>query len=215
MRPISETMAGRTFHDHYHFLYDLRTLLGPEKRVYVEIGVYNGGSLAFMMRHPYETELHGIDPLFLPNQVEFTFANIAKFNKYHRKVEIHQNYSHDPELLRRLRGLSIDLLFVDGDHRGPSVIQDFELYSPMVNPGGFIAFDDYIDPECSPEVRPSVDLIVQRMKDHAYAGDYEIIGTLPMSLRGRAGRPASTAPFMCARSANGSPRAGRLATYPS
>ena len=27
--------------------------------------VYDGGSLAFMMQHTYETELHGVDPLVL------------------------------------------------------------------------------------------------------------------------------------------------------
>ena len=183
MRPISREMSGLTFHHHYHLLYDLRTILGSAPKVYLEIGVFNGGSLALMMQHPLETELHGVDPLILANQVEFTFANISRFNKYQRKVTIHQKYSHDPELLQRLNGVSIDLLFVDGDHRGPAIIQDFELYSPLVSRGGFIVFDDYIDPEFSPAVRPSVDFIVERMKTGYYPGEYEVIGTLPNSLR--------------------------------
>ena len=52
---------GVTWHCHYHLMYDLRTILGPDPKVYLEIGVYGGGSLAFMMQHPYETELHGVD----------------------------------------------------------------------------------------------------------------------------------------------------------
>jgi predicted O-methyltransferase YrrM len=179
MKPISREMSGLTFHHHYHLLYDLRTLLGSGRKVYLEIGVFNGGSLALMMQHPLETELHGIDPLILANQVEFTFANISKFNKYPRTVTIHQKYSYDPELLQRLKGVSIDLLFVDGDHQGPAVIQDFELYAPLVSKEGFIVFDDYIDPEFSPEVRPAVDLIVERTKTGYYPGAYEVIGTLP------------------------------------
>jgi predicted O-methyltransferase YrrM len=184
MAPISAAMSGRTFHHDYHFLYDLRTLLGTGKKTYLEIGVYNGGSLALMMQHPYETELHGVDPLVLPDQVEFTFANLERFNIHSRQVTIHRNYSEDPELLRRLEGVAIDLLFIDGDHRGPSVVRDYELYSPLVSRGGFIVFDDYIDPVCSPEVRPSVDLIVQRMREGGgYPGKYEIIGTLPKPYR--------------------------------
>ena len=40
-------------------------------------------------------------------------------------------------------------------------------------------FDDYLDPECSPEVRPAVDLIVERIQQHRYAGQYDIIGCVP------------------------------------
>ena len=30
---ISNTMENMTFHHHYHILYDLRTLMGPHKKV--------------------------------------------------------------------------------------------------------------------------------------------------------------------------------------
>ncbi len=132
-----------------------------------------------MMQHPYETELHGVDPLVLPGQVEHTFANVAAFNRLGRKVTVHQKYSHDPALWRELDGLSIDLLFIDGDHHTWSVVEDFERGSSRVAPGGFIVFDDYIDPECSPEVGPAVDLIVERIQQHRYAGQYDIIGCVP------------------------------------
>ena len=178
-REIRKTITGVTWHCHYHLMYDLRTILGPEPRVYLEIGVYDGGSLAFMMQHPYETELHGVDPLVLPGQVEHTFANVAAFNRFGRRVMVHQKYSHDPALWRELDGLSIDLLFIDGDHQTSSVIEDFERGSSRVAPGGFIVFDDYIDPECSPEVGPAVDLIVERIQQRRYAGRYDIIGCVP------------------------------------
>ena len=35
---ISKNMEGKTFHHHYHILYDIRTLLGKEKKIYTEIG---------------------------------------------------------------------------------------------------------------------------------------------------------------------------------
>ena len=176
---IKKTMTGVTWHCHYHLMYDLRTILGPDPKVYLEIGVYDGGSLAFMMQHPYETELHGVDPLVLPGQVERTFANIAVFNTFGRKVTVHQQYSHDPVLWRELDGISIDIIFIDGDHHASSVVEDFERGESRVAPGGFIVFDDYLDPECSPGVRPAVDLIVERIQQHRYDGQYDIIGCLP------------------------------------
>ena len=137
------------------------------------------GLWSFMMQHPYETELHGVDPLMLPRQVEHTFANLKPFNRHRRQVAVHQKYSHDPELLCELDGLAIDLPFIDGDHQASSVIQDFELYSPRVAHGGVIVFDDHLDPECSPEVRPAVDLIVERIRGGQYPGGYELIGCVP------------------------------------
>ena len=36
----------------------------------------------------------------------------------------------------------IDLLFIDGDHQYASVLTDWLLYSPLVRPGGLVAFHD-------------------------------------------------------------------------
>ena len=41
-----------------------------------------------------------------------------------------------------LDGRPIDFLFIDGDHSRNGVWQDFYMYSPLVNPGGLIAFHD-------------------------------------------------------------------------
>lgn len=39
----------------------------------------------------------------------------------------------------------VDLLFIDGDHTLSGVRQDYEMYSPLVRPGGVIAFHDVDD----------------------------------------------------------------------
>jgi predicted O-methyltransferase YrrM len=46
--------------------------------------------------------------------------------------------------VRSLAGLrgSVDLLFLDGDHSYDGVRADFENYTPLVKPGGLIAFHD-------------------------------------------------------------------------
>jgi predicted O-methyltransferase YrrM len=41
-----------------------------------------------------------------------------------------------------LDGRAIDFLFIDGDHSYDGVWQDFKMYSPLVAPGGLIAFHD-------------------------------------------------------------------------
>jgi hypothetical protein len=86
---ISKEMEGRTFHHHYHLLYDLRTLLGRQSKNYLEIGVFNGGSLSLMLQHPYETTLVGLDLFMFEGQYEVVQRNIAKFNRYGRKVSIY------------------------------------------------------------------------------------------------------------------------------
>jgi predicted O-methyltransferase YrrM len=43
-----------------------------------------------------------------------------------------------------LAGRPIDLLFIDGDHAYAGVRADFELYAPLVRPGGLIAFHDIV-----------------------------------------------------------------------
>jgi predicted O-methyltransferase YrrM len=42
----------------------------------------------------------------------------------------------------------VDFLFIDGDHRYEAVKKDFDYYSPLVRPGGIIAFHDiaFTDP---------------------------------------------------------------------
>lgn len=56
--------------------------------------------------------------------------------------------SHDRETLARveeaLGGRPVDFLFVDGDHEYEGVRTDFELYGPLVRPGGLIAFHDIV-----------------------------------------------------------------------
>jgi len=57
--------------------------------------------------------------------------------------------SHDKStytsLLNVLGGKEIDFLFIDGDHTYEGVKQDYEMYSPLVKKGGYIAFHDIND----------------------------------------------------------------------
>jgi predicted O-methyltransferase YrrM len=54
--------------------------------------------------------------------------------------------SHNTQTLDKLKAIlgaiPVDFLFIDGDHRYEGVRQDFQLYSPLVRPGGLVAFHD-------------------------------------------------------------------------
>lgn len=54
--------------------------------------------------------------------------------------------SHEPEsvvwLLDRLAGRPVDVLHIDGDHSLAGVRTDWEMYSPLVRPGGLVLIHD-------------------------------------------------------------------------
>jgi predicted O-methyltransferase YrrM len=54
--------------------------------------------------------------------------------------------SHDAEVaaavISALDGAPLDLLFLDGDHSADGVRRDFDMYAPLVRPGGIIALHD-------------------------------------------------------------------------
>ncbi len=176
---IKNTMSGNTFHHHFFVLHELRTLLGDSKKTYTEIGTFNGGSLSFMLEHPFDTEYNCIDPCMYPDQERFINENIKKFNKYDRHVVLHKKFSHDSNFLNTFKkdpgSFKTDILFIDGDHSYNAVIRDFKNFEEFVNPGGFIVFDDYNDEKYSPEVKIAVDSLIPYFKEKEYViiGDVE------------------------------------------
>lgn len=65
--------------------------------------------------------------------------------------------SHAPETVQRVRSLFgtelIDFAFIDGDHTYEGVKADYRLYSPMVRPGGIIAFHDILPRPDLPDIQ--------------------------------------------------------------
>ena len=57
------------------------------------------------------------------------------------------------QLVEKLYGSKIDLLFIDGDHSYQAVKKDFELYSPLVRKGGIVVFHDIINPPPFPTIQ--------------------------------------------------------------
>jgi predicted O-methyltransferase YrrM len=57
--------------------------------------------------------------------------------------------------VRAAAGGRVDVLFVDGDHSCEGVRRDFALYSPLVRPGGLVAFHDIVPDHGQRSGRPT------------------------------------------------------------
>lgn len=182
LHQIYNKIPERHFHDHVYILYDLRTLLGPEPKIYTEIGSYVGHSASLLLNHPYDTFVNCIDPLLLDKKhfkgkknQELTLINNLNFSS---KYKIYKNYSTDDKLVEELKSQNFktDILFIDGDHSKNGVLNDFYNFHQFVNKNGFIIFDDYLDFEYSPEVNPTVKQIEKDIIDNNLP--FEIIGCI-------------------------------------
>lgn len=177
VRNISDNISNKTFHHHYHILYDLP--LHREHSVYVEIGCYAGGSACLMLQRD-NIQVVSID-LGTPVSEEVVLENVKKLNYKKNSFTYLKGNSQSKDMVRRLQNTvsDIDILFIDGDHSKEGVMNDFLLYQEMVVPGGFIVFDDYNDPIHSPEVNQAVNIIVKNFLQ------YEAIGTIRNDLKAR------------------------------
>lgn len=170
-RKISIGIQDKTFHHHYHILYDIANHYPHDMEInYVEIGCYAGGSACLLLQRPL-TNVYSID-LGKPIPQSVVMENVSRFNIHNNLFKYIKGNSQSPEIVSELKDNldEIHILFIDGDHSFRGVINDFKNYYPLVNTGGYIIFDDYADYRHSPQVRKAVDYILKN-----YNG-FEIIG---------------------------------------
>jgi len=121
----------------------LRLAADIQPRIIVEIGCMAGGGL-FAWRAICD-EVYGIT-LALPNP-DYPHAHGAV---------VHHGDSHIQEtkawLIERLAGRPIDVLHIDGDHTHAGVKADYEMYAPLVRPGGLVFINDVINDWDAPDV---------------------------------------------------------------
>jgi cephalosporin hydroxylase len=120
--------------------------------VLVEIGTALGGTL-FMLAHVAADDAHVVSIDLRGGLWGGGYPAIRKplyrsFARPAQRIDLLRADSHDPATLQRLRdllsGRPVDVLFVDGDHSYDGVRRDFEVYAPLVRPGGLVAFHDIV-----------------------------------------------------------------------
>lgn len=179
IRKIDREMENKTFHYHIHLLYDIRTFFGKDRVTYLEIGSYAGGSQSLMSSHEYPTNCVSLD-LGHPIDKNVVVRNVERFSNPQSTFQYIQGNSHDENIIKTVHDNvgECEILFIDGDHSKVGTIQDFENYSDLVLPNGFIIFDDYMDSNHSPEVKTAVDEIVTKLNKE----NFNIIGSISYDL---------------------------------
>jgi hypothetical protein len=136
----------------------------------LEIGVWKGKSLALTEMFSNSGITIGVDYCAFEGQ----FEEISYFQKRffpHSKIINKFSELATAEVFQSTNGLK--LLHIDGGHERDNVWADFIIYSQLVIPGGFVVFDDYVDP-LSPSVGPAID----ELNELGFFSKYEIIGVL-------------------------------------
>lgn len=109
----------------------------------LEIGRAEGGTLYVLANAaPPGSVIVSIDIVRVGPATRFQLSRFAPG----RRVEIIGGDSAASATVDRVRRLlddrALDLLFIDGDHSYEGVRRDYELWAPLVRPGGVIAFHD-------------------------------------------------------------------------
>jgi predicted O-methyltransferase YrrM len=116
----------------------------------VEIGTSMGGTLYLWTRlAPPDALIISVDlpgGKFGGGYSPLRTPLYRRFARERQRLHLMRANSHEPstitELKRLLGGRAVDFLFIDGDHTYEGVKQDWEMYSPLVRPGGLVAFHD-------------------------------------------------------------------------
>lgn len=116
----------------------------------LEIGTAKGGTLflACRLADPQalviSIDLPGGD--FGGGYPEWKVPLYRTFSLPQQTLHLLREDSHAPATLEKIKTIlgnrQVDYLFIDGDHTYEGVKQDFQMFSPLVRPGGVIAFHD-------------------------------------------------------------------------
>lgn len=131
-----------------------------QPRVLMEVGTREGGALfmlAHAMRHggtvisvdlpggPWGHAESAAKKAIVTGELATRGFEVHAFDRDSQRPETRQ------EVDAALRGRAVDVLFLDADHSFEGVSRDWELYSPLVRPGGIVAFHDLILSDAFPQ----------------------------------------------------------------
>ena len=166
--------------------WELQALLGEVRRLrpstVVEIGSHRGGTLVCWTAVAAATaRIVSIDmPTFDGEWSGLGEEDLARVRRYlapGQTLTAISADSHASETKARLEeilaGAPVDLLWIDGDHTFDGVKQDFEMYRPLVRPGGLVGFHDVAGADLGPGFGSTSfwELIKTRYDAHEYVAE--------------------------------------------
>lgn len=110
---------------------------------YLEVGVFEGRSAVWMFENILTdptSKMTAID-LFPENLKEQFLANVEIAGASDRVTTL---VGYSQEVLRDLSLHSFDIMYIDGSHHGPDVLEDAVLSWRLLKSGGVVIFDDYL-----------------------------------------------------------------------
>ncbi len=138
-------------------LYSVASKLSRHATV-VEIGSWQGKSTFCIAKGLASGSVYAIDPFNADGG--FDIQSEKEYKQKKGSEDLLENFTSNMERLKVMKKIivkqgysyqfpgdfsSINFLFIDGDHSIEGCKTDFELYSPKIIPGGFIAFHDYYE----------------------------------------------------------------------
>jgi len=170
MRKMDLKRSGYTFRRNWfrnRNLSTFRDYVFPEwygeRMLYLEIGVFEGQSICWMLEHVLtggDARAVGIDPWLLTTKIDgqemeevmnraVANVGVATGSRAEKCALIRANSA---EALRRMCGnrdgwmgvreKSVDVCMIDGDHNSLAVVDDARHVLPLMKPGGWMLFDD-------------------------------------------------------------------------
>ena len=154
----------------------------------VEIGVYKGDSAAKWLKYWEGKYLFLIDPWRHQSDDYFDLCNnsdeeqekiyqevVGRFSPYYMRSQIIREFSH--EAVDRFSEESLDFIFIDGNHKFESVLQDVKIWWPKLKSGGVLAGHDYFDGFMPPHtvfgVRTAVDFFAYQVNHKVIPVSFE------------------------------------------
>lgn len=189
-----EGIPGWLSEDEAITLYELARGLPANSPVAVEIGSWQGKSSLVIskgLKGKGKPVLYCIDPFNgdagASDRVIYSRA-LSTMNKSLKEAFLDNMRRHGVlDVVHPLEGYSfdfvkdfkqqIDLLFIDGAHEFDAVLQDYEQWSPLLRPGGTIAFHDVVM-ENDPDPEGPVMVVKQHIFDNPLWTDVKLIDAL-------------------------------------
>lgn len=130
----------------------LEEIAACRARRILEIGTMNGGSLFLMARAAAaDATLVSVDLPRRPGRrgyPRWKETLYLDFASEGQSVRLVRADSHSRAAVEQVRAAfedePLDLVFIDGDHSYEGVLRDYDLYAPLVRPGGLVALHDIV-----------------------------------------------------------------------
>jgi len=177
---IVNNLEGRLCHHKVRFLVLLINFMKNKIKSYLEIGVHNGCSMAYILQSKYKIDkCYGIDLFkntFYKDKLNknYIYNNLQKINKNNNEIILFEGNSSNKDIIKKFKNTKIDLLFIDGDHTYEGVKKDFYNYYPFLSNNGIIVFDDFNEAPSNKGVFKFINELLKNEKKY-FKGNYRFI----------------------------------------